>query len=42
VLPLATTSAPRLPANALRICHIADDFDAADPEVARLFAGDGG
>ena len=42
LVPLASTTAPRRPANALRVSQIADDFDAADPAVARLFAGDGG
>jgi antitoxin (DNA-binding transcriptional repressor) of toxin-antitoxin stability system len=42
LVPLASTAAPRRPANALRISGIADDFDAADPDVARLFAGDSG
>jgi len=30
----------RTPANAMRIEYIAADFDAADPEIERLFAGD--
>jgi prevent-host-death family protein len=42
LVPVAARSAPRRPANALRISHIAADFDAPDPTIARLFAGDGG
>jgi prevent-host-death family protein len=42
LLPLAAATAPRRPANALRISHIADDFDAPDAAIARLFAGDRG
>ena len=41
LVPLARAAAPRRPANALHISRIADDFDAADPDVARLFAGSG-
>jgi prevent-host-death family protein len=29
---------PRRPANAMRIARIADDFDAPDPEIDRLFS----
>jgi prevent-host-death family protein len=31
--------APRQPAGALKITRIADDFDAPDPEVIKLFGG---
>jgi prevent-host-death family protein len=30
----------REPANAMRISHIADDFDAPDPRIEALFAGE--
>jgi prevent-host-death family protein len=30
----------RVPAHTLKLTHLADDFDALDPEVARLFGGD--
>lgn len=39
LVPVATPSPRRRPANALRIRHIAEDFDAADAAVDRLFAG---
>jgi prevent-host-death family protein len=42
LVPTATTNAPRRPANALRISQLAEDFDAPDPAMARLFAGGGG
>lgn len=34
------TRATRRPAHALHIGRIADDFDAPDPTVSRLFAGE--
>jgi prevent-host-death family protein len=30
---------PRRPANAMEITDIAEDFDARDPEIERLFSG---
>ena len=42
LVAIAARNSPRRPANALRISAIADDFDAPDPAIARLFAGDGG
>ena len=30
----------RVPAHSLKLTHLADDFDALDPELGRLFAGD--
>jgi prevent-host-death family protein len=30
----------RVPANAMRVEYFAPDFDAPDPEIERLFAGD--
>lgn len=42
LVPVAAANAPRRPANALRISHLAEDFDAPDPAIARLFAGGGG
>jgi antitoxin (DNA-binding transcriptional repressor) of toxin-antitoxin stability system len=41
LVPLAAQAGPRRPANALRISHIAEDFDAPDAALARLFAGEG-
>jgi prevent-host-death family protein len=40
LVPIADHRAPRRPANALRVLRIADDFDASDPAIARLFAGE--
>jgi prevent-host-death family protein len=42
LVPVVAMSAPRRPADALRISHIAEDFDAPDSTIARLFAGGGG
>jgi len=42
LVSVTATSTPRRPANAMKISHIAEDFDAADPTTARLFAGEGG
>jgi prevent-host-death family protein len=42
LVPIQVRSTPRRPANALRIRLIAEDFDAPDPAIARLFAGDRG
>jgi prevent-host-death family protein len=39
LVPIAFRGEPRKPANAMRIDYIAPDFDAPDPEIARLFAG---
>ena len=41
LVPVVARDAERRPANALRISRIADDFDAPDPAIARLFAGEG-
>lgn len=41
LLPVAAADKPRRPADALRIKRIAEDFDAPDPIIARLFAGEG-
>ena len=40
LMPIAQKGERRKPANALRIKYIAPDFDAPDPEIERLFAGD--
>lgn len=37
LMPLASRGEARKPANAMRIRHIADDFDAADPAIEALF-----
>ena len=42
LVPIVSRGQPRVPANAMRITHIAPDFDAPDPEIERLFAGDAG
>jgi prevent-host-death family protein len=41
LMAVSATAAPRRPANALRISHIADDFDAPDAGIVRRFSGDG-
>lgn len=30
----------RVPAHSLKVTHLAEDFDAPDPELARLFAAE--
>ena len=40
LVPMAASPSPRQPANALHVSRIADDFDAPDPAIARLFAGE--
>ena len=40
LVPIVSQGIKRIPANAMRIDHIADDFDAASPQIERLFAGD--
>jgi prevent-host-death family protein len=40
LVPIASRGQRRAPANAMRIEHIAADFDDPDPEIERLFAGD--
>jgi prevent-host-death family protein len=42
LVPVAATTSPRRPANALRIIRIAEDFDAPEAAIARLFTGDEG
>jgi prevent-host-death family protein len=41
LVSIAASPTPRQPANALRVTRIADDFDAPDPALVRLFAGEG-
>jgi antitoxin (DNA-binding transcriptional repressor) of toxin-antitoxin stability system len=41
LMPVSAAAAPRRPANALRVSHIAEDFDAPDATIARLLADDG-
>jgi prevent-host-death family protein len=40
LVPLVSRGQRRTPANAMRIKHIAADFDAPDPGIEKLFAGD--
>jgi len=40
LVAIVPARAMRRPANALRVSRIADDFDAPDPAIARLFAGE--
>jgi hypothetical protein len=37
---MAASATPRQAANALHVSRIADDFDAPDPAIARLFASE--
>jgi antitoxin (DNA-binding transcriptional repressor) of toxin-antitoxin stability system len=39
---LPRAGSERQPVNAMRITHIADDFDAPDERIEALFAGDAG
>jgi prevent-host-death family protein len=39
LVPIPTAKRRRKPAHALRIVHLADDFDEMDPEIAALFEG---
>lgn len=39
LVPIADHHEPRRPASALRVSRIADDFDAPDRVITRLFAG---
>jgi prevent-host-death family protein len=39
LVPIAARPMLRQSANALHVSRIADDFDAPDPVIARLFAG---
>ena len=40
LVPMAASATPRQAANALHVSRIADDFDAPDPAIARLFTGE--
>ena len=40
LVPIVFQGKRRTPAYAMRIEHIAADFDAPDPAIERLFAGD--
>lgn len=40
LVPIAQHGQRRTPANAMRISYLAADFDAPDPQIERLFAGD--
>jgi prevent-host-death family protein len=37
LVPIVSWGQPRTPANAMRIEHLAADFDEADPRIERLF-----
>ena len=38
--PIGPLKRPRKPSKLMRISFIADDFDAPDPEIERLFEGE--
>ncbi len=40
LVPIARCGEPRTPANAMRIEHVAADFDEPDPVVNQMFSGD--
>jgi prevent-host-death family protein len=40
LVPIVSRGQRRTPANAMRIEYVAADFDAPDPEIERLFAGE--
>ncbi|HWE47935.1 MAG TPA: type II toxin-antitoxin system prevent-host-death family antitoxin [Caulobacteraceae bacterium] len=40
LVPLTPLGAQRTPAGTMGITYIAEDFDAFDPEIAKLFNGD--
>ncbi len=40
IVPLPTLGGERVPAGALGLTRIGDDFDARDPAIEALFAGD--
>jgi prevent-host-death family protein len=40
LVPIERRGEPRKPANAMRIESVAADFDAADPRIERMFAGE--
>lgn len=40
LLPMVSRGGQRKPAHALRVDHIAEDFDAPDPRIASLFKGE--
>jgi prevent-host-death family protein len=39
LVPIPFRGKPRVPANAMGISYIAEDFDAADEEIIRMFEG---
>ena len=39
LMPLAQRGARRVPSGLMKISYIADDFDAPDPEIEKLFGG---
>ena len=39
LVPLPRTKRKRTPAGALKVTYIADDFDAIDPEIVKMFEG---
>ncbi len=40
LVPIEQCSSPRVPANAMRIAHIAADFDEPDPRIDQMFGAD--
>ena len=42
LVPIPQCGQRRVPANAMRLRHVATDFDESDPEIERLFNGDHG
>jgi prevent-host-death family protein len=40
LVPLTPLGAARTPADALRVSFVAEDFDAYDPTIGKLFNGD--
>jgi hypothetical protein len=40
LVPIVSRGQPRTPADAMRIEHLAADFDEPDPRIERLFQGD--
>ncbi len=39
-VPIQQVGQPRTAANAMRIAHVAADFDAPDPAIEQMFGGD--
>lgn len=39
LVPIEKPKRPREPAHVIQVTYIADDFDAADPEIIEMFEG---